>query len=121
MIHARRDGGTFGLSIGEFSIKNKPVITWKIASGLGYIGHRLQHSLITPIVPNLQRLPKSFPSEHLKILKAKALTYSNSRELYNLLMAFDPVEAQTKNWDAYSCQYSPGSVMKLFEKHFLTF
>ena len=27
MIHARSEGETFGLSIGEFSSKNKPVIT----------------------------------------------------------------------------------------------
>lgn len=28
MIHARRQGETFGLAIAEFSMKNKPIITW---------------------------------------------------------------------------------------------
>lgn len=28
MIHARREGETFGLAVGEFSIRRKPVITW---------------------------------------------------------------------------------------------
>ena len=28
MIHARLEGESFGLSCGEFSIRNKPVITW---------------------------------------------------------------------------------------------
>lgn len=28
MIHGRLEGETFGLSVGEFSIRNKPVLTW---------------------------------------------------------------------------------------------
>ena len=27
MLHARRDGETFGLAVAEFSVRNKPVIT----------------------------------------------------------------------------------------------
>ena len=48
MIHARTEGETFGLSIGEFSIKNKPIIT-----------------------------TNSGDCNHLQILKNKCILYSN--------------------------------------------
>jgi hypothetical protein len=28
MLHARNEGESFGLACGEFSIRNKPVLTW---------------------------------------------------------------------------------------------
>jgi len=37
MIHARADGETFGLSIAEFAVKNKPVITQGIAPDWAHI------------------------------------------------------------------------------------
>jgi glycosyltransferase involved in cell wall biosynthesis len=54
MIWARSDGETFGLSIAEFSICNKPVI----ATNIGF-------------------------DAHYKILKDKGLWYSTTDELLN--------------------------------------
>jgi hypothetical protein len=118
MLHARKDGETFGLAVGEFSIKNKPVITWKPPEGFAYCLYYLSNS-IKSLIPGKQRLPKRLSRAHLDILKEKALTYTNARELYKLLTTFNPTEAQTKNWDAYSKDYNPKTVMALFKKHFI--
>ncbi len=117
-LHARKGGETFGIAVGEFSIKNKPVITWKPPEGLAYGGYYLAN-IIKPLIPGAQRLPKATATTHFEILQDKALPYSNARELYSLLTQFDPVAVQNKNWDAYSKDYSPAPVMALFKKHFL--
>ena len=56
MLHARFDGETFGLAIGEFSTRNKPIITSRIG--------------------NL---------EHVKILKDKGFYYHDSESLISIL------------------------------------
>lgn len=71
MIWGRSDGETFGLSIGEFSIKNKPIICTKT----GYLNH-------------------------VNILKDKALWY-NHFNLYQILHNFDRNEESKKDWNAY--------------------
>jgi hypothetical protein len=47
MLWARGDGETFGIAIGEFSIRNKPVIAMKIGS----LAHVRIHFLQTLVVP----------------------------------------------------------------------
>lgn len=89
MIHARSDGETFGISVGEFSIKNKPVITYKNAKD----------------------------KAHIDILQNTGLYYSNFDEVYDLFNNFIPQPG--KNWDAYSGEYTPEKVMKKFERVFL--
>jgi hypothetical protein len=37
MLHARREGETFGLSCAEFSIRDKPVITWSLSPDRSHI------------------------------------------------------------------------------------
>jgi hypothetical protein len=59
MIHARGEGETFGLSIAEFSINNKPIITCP-----------------------------SGDLEHIKILGEKAILYKSKEELLNIFMNF---------------------------------
>lgn len=62
MIHARRRGETFGIACGEFSIKNKPVITYGLS-----------------------------PEQcHLDILKDKCIKYYNISDLNKILMSFEP-------------------------------
>lgn len=58
MIHARHVGESFGLSCAEFSICNKPIITWG--------GSRERN--------------------HLHILKDKALVYNTADNLYHILL-----------------------------------
>jgi len=59
MIHARSMGETFGLSIAEFSSKNKPIITCRCGD-----------------------------LEHIKILGDKALIYNSKEELLNIFRNF---------------------------------
>lgn len=63
MLHARKRGETFGIACGEFSIKNKPVITYGLS-------------------------PEKC---HLDILKDKAIKYYNLSGLINLLSHYEPV------------------------------
>jgi len=89
MLHARADGETFGLAVAEFSIRNKPVLTY---SG-------------------------SEDTAHLHMLGAKAIRYANAAELESAVRDFrrDPAA----NWNAYSKEYSPRNVMEKFRQVFL--
>lgn len=119
MLHARTRGESFGLAIGEFSIRNKPVLTWQIPRGIAYVQYYLFQSCLAPLIPGKQRLPKRMDEAHLNMLGDKALIYHNKQTLYRLLTTFDPVKARSQNWDTYSVHYSPQAVMQLFQKHFL--
>ena len=89
MLHARWRGETFGLACAEFSIKNKPVITW---SG-------------------------SNERSHINILGDKALYYGTKNDLIAILTSFQ--EDSEKNWDAYSSLFAPEVVMKKFDEVFI--
>lgn len=89
MIHARTRGETFGLACGEFSIKNKPVITW--------IG--------------------SPEKSHIDILGKKAIYYTDKNDFIDILRTFK--KNSVENYDAYSIEYSPESVMKKFNEVFI--
>lgn len=86
MIHARSMGETFGCSIAEFSIKNKPIIT------NGILGDK----------------------EHLMILKDKALIYNNENELEEIFKNIETLIKSKENWNAYE-YYSAENIMKLFQ------
>lgn len=60
MLHARYRGETFGLAVAEFSIRNKPVMTYSLSE----------------------------EKAHIFELGDKGLYYSNSRELESLLLNF---------------------------------
>jgi hypothetical protein len=91
MIHARGIGESFGLACGEFSIKNKPVITYALSP---------------------QR-------SHLEILGNKALLYKGKGELMQLLLNVDRSWQHQQSWDAYSKQFHPRAVMDQFARIFL--
>ncbi len=92
MLHAREQGETFGLAIGEFSIKNKPIITWN--------GSR--------------------DKAHLDILGNKAIKYSNEEDLYTILINISKDKLIGNDWDCYSNKYCPETVMDKFNKIFLS-
>ena len=80
MIWARSDGETFGLSIAEFSICNKPVI----AANIRY-------------------------DAHYKLLKNYGLWYSSTDELINhikYIVTTDKKKLQKKDWNAYRSKYN---------------
>jgi hypothetical protein len=87
MIHARLSGETFGLSIAEFSIKNKPIITCNCGD-----------------------------LEHIKILGDKAIIYNSSEELINIFKNIKSIKDSRTDWNAYKL-YSPEYIMNLFKKY----
>ncbi len=93
-IHARMDGETFGLSIGEFSSFNKPIIT--------YSGKDID----------------IYDKSHLSILGEKALIYSTVEEFLELILDFNRFKNKFTDWNCYR-QFSPENVMKKFEQVFL--
>ncbi|SIP99298.1 hypothetical protein SAMN05880574_103160 [Chryseobacterium sp. RU37D] len=88
-LHARWQGESFGIAVGEFSLKNKPIITW---SG-------------------------SDEKSHLDILGDKAVLYSDKQDLIYILNNFRPDLG--KDWDCYSKLFNPSTVMKKFEDVFI--
>jgi len=91
MLHARGIGESFGLACGEFSIHNKPVITYALSP---------------------QR-------NHIDVLGSKAILYKGPMDLEKILVHFDKSAAQKQNWDCYSQNFSPVAVMKKFQSVFL--
>jgi hypothetical protein len=89
MLWARIGGESFGIAIGEFSSKNKPIIATKN----GYLSHA-------------------------NILKDKALWYSNNLDLTQILLNFDPIVEREKDWNAYK-DYTPEKIMEIFKKTYL--
>ncbi len=117
MIHARRDGETFGLSIGEFSRSNKPVMTWAMPRGWSHTCFRLTRA-VAGLFSSEMRLPRRQPAAHLEILGDKALIYHSGRDLERMLLALDRGRLRSGDWDAHSARYSPEPVMEQFARCF---
>lgn len=92
MIHARKQGESFGLACGEFSSRNKPVITWG----------------------------GSPEKSHLSILGNKAIIYFNQNDLKSILTDSFVLNHPTPadGWNAYE-DYTPEKIMPVFQKEFL--
>lgn len=88
-LHARHQGESFGIAVGEFSLKNKPIITW---SG-------------------------SDEKSHLDILGQKAILYTHQQDLLQILNDFRPDSG--KDWDCYSKLFNPSIIMKKFDEVFI--
>jgi len=84
-------GHTFGLSMGEFSVNNKPIIAYS-----GPIWNRA----------------------HIDILKDRALYYKDDNEFYSILTTFNPKEWENRDNNCYK-EYSPEKVMKIFKEVFI--
>ncbi len=87
MLHARKDGETFGLAIAEFSSANKPIITYALSKD----------------------------KEHLILLGKKAILYNSPKDLFDILYNLKRDEIANLNWDCYS-KYRPEIVIREFEK-----
>ena len=90
MFHARQDGETFGLAIGEFSLKNKPIIVFKHPPG------------------------SNCPTNHYDVLGDNAFYYKDADELTAIFNTFDRDDAKTKQWNMYQ-QFNPTDVMAQFK------
>jgi hypothetical protein len=89
MIHCRYIGESFGLSCGEFSIRNKPVITWN----------------------------GSPERNHIMVLGDRGLYYDNPQQLFDILMGFSKPDPAI-DWNCYR-DYCPSKVMESFNEVFL--
>lgn len=84
-------GHSFGLSMGEFSVNNKPIIA--------YGGN-------------------VWNTAHFEILGEKALYFRNASEFIDILLKFDPKDWEQKDNNCYR-DYTPEKVMKIFSEVFL--
>jgi hypothetical protein len=91
MLHARLQGESFGLACGEFSIRNKPVITYA----------RSKHR------------------HHIDVLGDAGWLYQGADDLVSLIGSLDPDAIQRGRWDRYTPLYNPERVMKLFDQHLI--
>ena len=89
MLWARSDGETFGLSIGEFSSCNKPIIAYK-------------H----------ENISSDF---HIKTLKNNAFWFKTADEFMKILTSFNRESVQQKYWNMYT-DYTPEKVMAIFRR-----
>jgi hypothetical protein len=92
MIHARADGETFGMSIAEFAVKDKPVITQGFAPDWS----------------------------HLMMLNDTGIYYHSEKQLYCILKDFEKVvEEKRKEVKSFSKNYlkyaDPSYVMEKFK------
>ena len=87
MLHARERGETFGIAVGEFSIKNKPVLTFS----------------------------RSPERSHIEILGDTGWLYSDYNELYRYLSNFKDFYNNSINYDKYSAGFNPEAVMRKFK------
>lgn len=95
MIHARYDGETFGLAVGEFAIRNKPIITWK-----------------PEIIPN------HYDYAHISILKEKGIYYQNDKDLEHIFLNISKADIENFKCNAY-CDFTPEKVMEKFKDVFI--
>lgn len=91
MLHARKRGETFGLACGEFSLRNKPVLTYS----------------------------RSGECNHIDILAESAFQYAGPRQLMHYLLELHKDDFRGKNWDHYSSRFSPEKIMRRFQDVFI--
>jgi len=90
MIHARYQGESFGLSCGEFSIRNKPIITFY----------------------------NSPERNHINTLGEKGIYYENKSDVLHILTNLDKKEINSLEWNCYQ-EYSPEKVIQKFKEVYL--
>lgn len=90
MLHARNIGESFGLSCAEFSIRNKPVITYR----------------------------NSLERNHIDTLGEKGIYYENKEDIDHILLNLDRNEIIGLEWNCYQ-DYSPKNVVQKFEEVYL--
>lgn len=92
MLHASYLGESFGLSVLEFSICGKGIITWN-----GGVWHR----------------------QHLQNLGEKCIKYNDENELYCILRGLKKEDKNREYIEYFSQKYSPEKIMKDFNTIFL--
>lgn len=86
-------GHSFGLTLGEFSVCNKPIIL--LMSDIGY-----------------------WNVEHIRIISNKGIYFRNDKELYRVLTNFKREKFIGQDLNLYK-EFSPENVMKIFDNVFI--
>jgi len=89
MIHARKEGETFGLAVAEFSLLNKPVVTSKSA----------------------------VDNAHIEMLGNRAIIFDSEENLIEIFTNIKQITSQRNDWNAYK-EYTPKKVMEKFKTVF---
>lgn len=89
-------GHSFGLSIAEFSINNKPVIAYK---------------------KTIHNDNQIWNDSHIKILGDKGIYFTNEMEFFHILREFDPKNYK-EDMNCYR-DFLPDKVMQIFKKVFI--
>lgn len=89
-FHARDGGETFGMTIGEFAVNNKPILTY------GHHTHRA----------------------HIEFLGDKGIYYWDKENLIDIITHMNREELANRNNLAYT-EFTPENVMPIFDKVFL--
>jgi hypothetical protein len=90
MIHARYIGESFGVACAEFSLRNKPIITWD----------------------------GSKETSHIDILGENGVYYSNAQDLFHIFLNIEKKQIKNIDWNVYR-QFSPEPIMKKFKEVYL--
>jgi len=109
MIHGRSDGETFGLAIAEFSVKNKPIITWAPAFFKNTVFS------LKKFKRYLLNRPPIYYEAHLHYLGDKSIKYTCEEDLKEILCNFKEKYLQKINYDCYSELFSEENVMRIFQ------
>ena len=96
MMHARADGEIFSLSTAEFSIRNKPVITW-----------------------NPPNPPSHYDTGHIYVMGEDSIYYKDGNELFFILTNLDKKEINSLDWGKYCGDYTAEKVMNEFNEVYL--
>ena len=104
MLHCRLDGEIFSQAVAEFSISNKPVITWS-----GIILNENQQKMRHP----------SYDYGHQAVLKENGIYYHGPIDLQEILTGISRSFVNQHDWDVYKDKYGPVRVMKQFENVFI--
>jgi len=94
MLHARADGETFGLAVAEFSIRNKPVITYNGDNILGYA------------------------QAHVNLLGQRGLYYHDLSSLQSVVTQLINEGVPDRAWNAYE-NFSASNIIPKFVKVFI--
>lgn len=93
-LHARNGGESFGLTVAEFSVKNKPVFTTTYCTDALCDG------------------------AHLEMLGDKCVLYSDYDDLIEKILNAKEIISKKDDWNAYR-EYTPENVMNIFKNVYL--
>ena len=87
MLHVRYIGESFGVSCAEFSLRNKPIITYG----------------------------SSPEQNHIDILNERGIYYNSKNEILHILLNIDKKEINSLEWNVYK-QFSPEIICEKFKE-----